>query len=76
MKKITVLLLSFALTSTLLAQQASNHVNNASIAPYYGEIPYSGRSVVLGYFGNQFNNPIFKKYGSDALIGPIKIIKR
>lgn|GEM_PF-3140303 len=55
---------------------SSNHVNNASIAPYYGEIPYSGRSVVLGYFGNQFNNPIFKKYGSDALTGPIKIIKR
>ena len=29
----------------------SNHVNNPSIPPYYGEIPYSGRMVVLGYYG-------------------------
>jgi RHS repeat-associated protein len=53
----------------------SNHVNNPSVAPYYGEIPYSGRQVVLGYFGNQSNNTIFLQYGNPALYGTIKIKK-
>lgn len=42
---------------------SSNHVNNPSIPPYYGEIPYSGRMVVLGYYGGNSDNPIFKTTG-------------
>lgn len=37
----------------------SNNVNNPQIPPYYGEIPYSGRMVVLGYYGGDMNNRFF-----------------
>ena len=52
---------------------SSNHVSNASIKPYYGEIPYSGRGIVLGYYGNNTGNPIFNDYPSTAIYGNIKI---
>jgi RHS repeat-associated protein len=51
----------------------SNHVNNPSVKPYYGEIPYSGRGIVLGYYGGNPNNTIFNDNGSSAIYGNIKI---
>lgn len=51
----------------------SNNVNNIPASPYYGEIPYSGRQVVLGYYGNNPNNPIFNAYRSSAIYGGSKI---
>ena len=50
-----------------------NQVNNPSVAPYYGEIPYSGRQVVLGYWNNGNSNPIFNSFGNTAIYGNIKI---
>lgn len=41
----------------------SNGVNNPVIQPYCGEIPYSGRMITLGYYGNDMNNIIFETYG-------------
>ena len=35
-----------------------NGVNNPSVWPYYGEIPYSGRNIASGYYGS-ISNPIF-----------------
>lgn len=52
---------------------SSNHVNNPSVKPYYGEIPYSGRGIVLGYYQNNTSNPIFNDYPSTAIYGNIKI---
>jgi RHS repeat-associated protein len=52
---------------------SSNGVNNPSVQPYYGEIPYSGRGVVLGYYGGNTNNAIFNDNGSSAIYGNIKI---
>jgi RHS repeat-associated protein len=51
----------------------SNNVNNPSVKPYYGEIPYSGRSIVLGYYGGNTQNAIFNVNGSRAIYGNIKI---
>lgn len=47
----------------------SNNVNNPVAPPYYGEIPYSGRQVVLGYYYNNVNNNIFRQYKNAALYG-------
>jgi len=47
----------------------SNKVNNPSVKPYYGEIPYSGRNVVLGYYGGKTDNAIFKAHGNAAIYG-------
>jgi RHS repeat-associated protein len=47
----------------------SNKVNNPSIKPYYGEIPYSGRQVTLGYYNNNTNNAVFKGYPTTAIYG-------
>jgi len=52
---------------------SSNHVNNPSVKPYYEEIPYSGRGVVLGYYGNSSDNPVFNDYPNTAIYGNIKI---
>lgn len=54
---------------------SSNKVNNPSVSPYYGEIPYSGRQVVLGYYGNNMSNPIFNKYDASAIYGTINVKK-
>ena len=51
---------------------SSNKVNNPSVSPYYGEIPYSGRGIVNGYYGTT-NNPIFNTYPRTAIYGTIKI---
>jgi len=53
----------------------NNHVNNPNVPPYHGEIPYSGRQVVLGYYNNNMNNPIFNKYTLSAVYGTINIKK-
>ena len=45
---------------------SSNKVSNPAVAPYYGEIPYSGRNIVLGFWNNNLNNPIFKEHGKKA----------
>lgn len=37
----------------------------------YGEIPYSARSITLGYYDGNINNPVFKEYGNKALYGLI-----
>jgi hypothetical protein len=50
----------------------NNQVNNPSIRPYYGEIPYSGRAIVLGYYNNSNNNPIFNDYPVTGIYGNIK----
>ncbi len=52
---------------------SSNHVNNPSVKPYYGEIPYSGRGIVLGYYGGSTNNTIFNENRNSAIYGNIKI---
>jgi hypothetical protein len=48
---------------------SSNHANNPSIKPYYGEIPYAGRAIVSGYYNNNQNNPIFNDYPQSAIYG-------
>jgi RHS repeat-associated protein len=52
---------------------SSNKVNNPIVRPYYGEIPYSGRGIALGYYGGNTNNPIFNDNGRSAIYGNIKI---
>ena len=52
---------------------ASNGVNNPSVAPYYGEIPYSGRQIVHGYYGSYGTNPIFADYKNAAIFGNLRI---
>jgi RHS repeat-associated protein len=54
---------------------SSNKVNNPSVAPYYGEIPYSGRNVANGYYSREGGaiNPVSNKYGNAAIYGNIKI---
>lgn len=43
----------------------SNHADNPVKGPYYGEIPFSGRMITLGYYGNNMDNPIFRNnYGA------------
>ncbi len=51
----------------------SNGVKNPSVPPYYGEIPYSARSITLGYYNNNGDNPIMNAYGSRAIYGSVKI---
>ncbi|MEI9911644.1 MAG: RHS repeat-associated core domain-containing protein [Bacteroidota bacterium] len=47
----------------------SNGVNNpTNVAPYYGEIAYSGRAVAQGYFKTEAAD-FFKKYGNEAIYG-------
>ncbi|MBL7738462.1 MAG: RHS repeat-associated core domain-containing protein, partial [Chitinophagaceae bacterium] len=46
---------------------------NLPVAPYYGEISYSGRNVAKGYYDSQFN-AFIKKWGNDVLFG-VKDIK-
>ncbi|MBS1646822.1 MAG: hypothetical protein JST67_05735 [Bacteroidetes bacterium] len=48
-------------------------IPNPEVAPYYGEIPYSGRQVTLGYYGNNTNNAIFANYPYSAIYGSINI---
>jgi hypothetical protein len=43
--------------------------NNPVVPPYFGEIPYSGRQVVIGYWDGNRSNPIFNQYKNDALYG-------
>jgi hypothetical protein len=50
----------------------SNGVKNPSVKPYFGEIPYSGRNIVLGYYGNNPDNAIFRAHGNTALYGNTK----
>jgi len=38
----------------------------------YGEIPYSGRGIVNGYYRTT-NNPMFSKYPTTAIYGNTKI---
>ncbi len=45
-----------------------NHVNNPAVAPYYGEIAYSGRSVAMGFYKNNFSG-FLATYGNGALYG-------
>jgi len=53
----------------------SNKVNNPSVPPYYGEIPYSGRNVANGYYQREGGaiNPISLIYGDKSIYGNIKI---
>jgi RHS repeat-associated protein len=48
-----------------------NRVNNEPLAPYYGEINYSGRNVVMGYYGNEAGNYLarFSSVGNGAEYG-------
>jgi RHS repeat-associated protein len=50
-------------------QNTSHNIHNPTIPPYYGEIPYSGRQVTLGYYGGNADNPVFTTYGYEALYG-------
>lgn len=54
---------------------ASNHVNNPAVAPYYGEIPYSGRNIAKGYYQYEGGsiNPITNTYGNAAIYGNVLI---
>ena len=52
---------------------SSNRVNNPSVKPYYGEIPYSGRGIVLGYYSGNTSNAIFNDNGGSAIYGNVKI---
>ena len=51
----------------------SNGTNIPEVAPYYGEIPYSGRAITNGYYNNNPNNPVFTEYPQTSLYGNIKI---
>jgi RHS repeat-associated protein len=39
-----------------------NHVNNPRQAPYFGEIPYSGRRIAMGYWGSKGFKVFLNRY--------------
>jgi len=46
----------------------TNHGVDPAVAPYYGEISYSGRNVAMGYYKAGFSDFV-KRYGNEALYG-------